>query len=89
MDEKTEVVVKTPCGLTDEFTVNRSIMQGSVFGPIKSTVTRDTLHWEEIVKSTIKDCLSTKYECNIKHKNTLQEIEIECQKMQPPSFFNK
>ena len=43
MDEKAEVVVKTPCGLTEEFTVNRSIMQGSVFGPIKSTVTIDTL----------------------------------------------
>ena len=43
MAEKAEVVVKTPCGLTEAFTVDRSIMQGSVFGPIKSTVTIDTL----------------------------------------------
>ena len=43
MDETAQVVVKTPCGLTDEFTLEKIIMQGSVFGPIKSTIQIDTL----------------------------------------------
>ena len=43
MDEVAQVVVKTPCGITDEFTLKQIIMQGSVFGPIKSTITIDTL----------------------------------------------
>ena len=43
MDETAKVVVKSPCGITDEFTLNKLIMQGSVFGPIKSTITIDTL----------------------------------------------
>ena len=37
------MVVKTPCGPTDEFTLQRIVMQGSVFGPIKSTIQIDTL----------------------------------------------
>ena len=43
MDQNAQVVVKTPCGMTDEFSVERIIMQGSVFGPIKSTISIDTL----------------------------------------------
>ena len=43
LDEKADVVVKTPCGLTDEFTLDQLVMQGSVFGPIKSTIQIDTL----------------------------------------------
>ena len=43
MDERAQVVVKTPCGPTDEFTLKRIVMQGSVFGPIKSTIQIDTL----------------------------------------------
>ena len=43
MDETANVVIKTPCGKTDEFTLNKLIMQGSVLGPIKSTITIDTL----------------------------------------------
>ena len=43
MDENSQVVVKTPCGPTDEFTLQRIVMQGSVFGPIKSTIQIDTL----------------------------------------------
>ena len=43
LDEKAEVVVKTPAGSTDEFYLEKLIMQGSVFGPIKSTIQVDTL----------------------------------------------
>ena len=43
MDEKAEVIVKTPCGPTNEFTLQKIVMQGSVFGPIKSTIQIDTL----------------------------------------------
>ena len=49
LDETAKVVVKTPCDLTDEFTLEKLIMQGSVFGPIKSTILIDTLG---------RDCLS-------------------------------
>ena len=35
--------MKTPYGLTDEFTLDKIVMQGSVFGPIKSTIQIDTL----------------------------------------------
>jgi hypothetical protein len=31
------------CGLTDEFELQKIIMQGSVFGPIKSTIQMDTI----------------------------------------------
>ena len=43
MDETANVIVKTPCGPTDEFSLDRLIMQGSVFGPIKATIQIDTL----------------------------------------------
>ena len=53
MDETAKVVVKTPCGLTDEFTLEKIVMQGSVFGPIKSTIQIDTLG-----RVTTKECSS-------------------------------
>ena len=43
LDETANVIVKTPCGPTEEFNLNRLIMQGSVFGPIKATTQIDTL----------------------------------------------
>ena len=43
LDQKAKVVVKTPCGVTESFDLNRIVMQGSVFGPIKCSVQMDTL----------------------------------------------
>ena len=43
LDEEAEVIVKTPAGPTNEFKLEDLIMQGSVFGPIKSTIQIDTL----------------------------------------------
>ena len=37
LDEAANVIVKTPCGVTEEFELNKLVMQGSVFGPIKAT----------------------------------------------------
>ena len=43
LDEEAEVVIKTAAGTTNEFKLEELIMQGSVFGPIKSTIQIDTL----------------------------------------------
>ena len=43
MDEHAKVVVKTPSGTTDKFELNRIIMQGTVFAPIKCSIQIDTL----------------------------------------------
>ena len=43
LDERANVVVKTPCGETDRFILKKSVMQGTVFGPIKCSVQIDTL----------------------------------------------
>ena len=43
LDSKAEVIVKTPCGPTEEFSLDEIVMQGSVFGAIKSTIQIDTL----------------------------------------------
>ena len=43
LDEEADVIVKTPCGPTDEFKLRELVMQGSVFAPIKSTIQIDTL----------------------------------------------
>ena len=43
LDEKSEVVVKTPCGTTDKIDIRQSIMQGTVYAPMKCTVQIDTL----------------------------------------------
>jgi hypothetical protein len=50
LDENAKVVVKTPCGVTDPFNLKKSVLQGSVFGPIKCSVQIDT-HG--------RDCLSS------------------------------
>ena len=43
LDEKCRIVVKTPCGPTERFELDRIVLQGSVFGPIKCAVQMDTL----------------------------------------------
>ena len=43
LDEAANVIVKTPCGVTEEFELNKLVMQGSVFGPIKATTQIDTV----------------------------------------------
>ena len=43
LDEKCKIVVKTPCGPTERFELERIVLQGSVFGPIKCAVQMDTL----------------------------------------------
>ena len=66
MDEEANVVVKTPCGLTDEFQLDKLVMQGSVFGPIKSTIQIDTLG---------RDCES--YNQGLfKYKNVLSTVPL-------------
>ena len=48
LDEKCKIVVKTPCGTTDNFELERIVLQGSVFGPIKCAVQMDTLGREAL-----------------------------------------
>jgi hypothetical protein len=48
LDEKCKIVVKTPCGVTDMFKLERIVLQGSVFGPIKCAVQMDTLGREAL-----------------------------------------
>ena len=43
LDEHADVVVKTPCGTTDKFELEKAIMQGTVFAPIKCSIQIDTL----------------------------------------------
>ena len=43
LDKVAKVIVKTPLGPTDEFTLDQLVMQGSVFGPIKATTQIGTL----------------------------------------------
>ena len=43
LDENCHVIVKTPCGDTNKFTLHNIIMQGSVFGSLKCAVQIDTL----------------------------------------------
>ena len=38
LDELAKVVVKTPSGITDKFELNRTVMQGMVFAPIKCSI---------------------------------------------------
>ena len=61
LDERAIVKVKTPCGETDMFELQKLIIQGGVFSPIKCTVQIDTLG---------RDCL--KYNEGLyKYKNTV------------------
>ena len=48
LDEKCKIVVKTPCGVTDNFELERIALQGSVFGPIKCAVQMDTIGREAL-----------------------------------------
>ena len=50
LDEYSKVVVKTPSGTTDSFELEKVILQGSVFGPIKCSVQMDTLGRECLKK---------------------------------------
>ena len=43
LDEQAKVVVKTPLGTTDVFELNKKVMQGTVFAPIKCSVQIDSL----------------------------------------------
>ena len=43
LDEEVKVKVKTPCGKTDQFTLNNIVMQGTVWGPIKCSTQMGTL----------------------------------------------
>ena len=49
LDEKCKIVVKTPSGPTDMFELERIVLQGSVFGPIKCSVQMDTLGREALL----------------------------------------
>ena len=61
LDEKARVVVKTPSGDTDPFKLNKTVLQGSVFAPIKCAIQMDTLG---------RDCL-TNGDGIYKYKNTI------------------
>ena len=43
LNEKCSAKVKTPCGMTDTFILDRPILQGSVWAPIKCSTSVDTL----------------------------------------------
>ena len=43
LDEHAKVVVKTPVGTTEKFELNKIVMQGTVFAPIKCSIQIDTL----------------------------------------------
>ena len=43
LDERCKIVMKTPCGVTYMFELQRIVLQGSVFGPIKCSVQMDTI----------------------------------------------
>ena len=51
LDEKCSVRVKTPCGPTDRFKLERLVLQGSVFGPIKCSVQIDTLGRDSLIQN--------------------------------------
>ena len=48
LDEKCNVVVKTPCGITSDFELNQLIMQGSIFGSLKCVIQTDTFGKEAL-----------------------------------------
>ena len=60
LDEEAKVKVKTPVGMTPEFTIKRSIYQGSVLGPIKCSVSLDTLGRDSL-KDNSEQCVVYKY----------------------------
>ena len=52
LDEKCTVRVKTPCGPTERFNLEKLVLQGSVFGPIKCSIQIDTLGRESLVQNS-------------------------------------
>ena len=52
LDEKCSVKVKTPCGQTDNFKLERLVLQGSVFGPIKCSIQIDTLGRDSMIQNS-------------------------------------
>ena len=52
LDEKCSVRVKTPCGPTERFNLEKLVLQGSVFGPIKCSVQIDTLGRESLIQNS-------------------------------------
>ena len=59
LDENCNVVVKTPCGVTNEFDLKQLIMQGSVFGSLKCVIQTDTLGKEALAEG--EGCSLYKY----------------------------
>ena len=59
LDEEAKVKVKTPVGMSSEFTIRKSIFQGSVLGPIKCSVSLDTLG---------RDCLKDSSDQSVVYK---------------------
>jgi hypothetical protein len=43
LDELAKVVVKTPSGITDKFELNKTVLQGTMFAPIKCSIQIDSL----------------------------------------------
>ena len=43
MDEKVRARVNTPVGTTEEFTLKKAVLQGTVFAPLKSSIQFETL----------------------------------------------
>ena len=60
LDEEANGKVKTPVGMTSEFKIRKSIFQGSVLGPIKCSVSLDTLG-RDCLKDSGEQCVVYKY----------------------------
>ena len=52
MAEKCSVRVKTPCGPTESFNLEKLVLQGSVLGPIKCSVQIATLGRESLIQNS-------------------------------------
>ena len=65
LDDEAFVRVKTPVGITPEFTLKKCILQGSVLGPLKCSTTLDTLGRE-----TLSD--ATEYSVVCKYKKAVE-----------------
>ena len=61
LDEDCFITVKTPCGESEQFSLSKLVLQGSVFGPIKCCVQIDTLG---------RDCLAED-KCLYNYKNII------------------
>ena len=59
LDEESYVKVKTPVGMTENFVIKKSILQGPVLVPIKCSTQTDTLE---------RDCLNDNSNLNLRYK---------------------